>query len=97
MASPITHKRSRTATRTRSVRQPNNERYLTDAQGNRVAVVLDLDEYRQLLQGGHTPSAQSAITWDWLAAARDLRAHAALAPDSTPLLRAVRDERARRG
>jgi len=27
-----------------------NERYLVDAQGERMAVVLDLDEYRQILE-----------------------------------------------
>jgi len=100
MASTLSRKktRSRAATRARGENNARiNERYLVDAHGKRVAVVLDLDEYRELVQGKRTPApSPSFAQWDWLAAARDLRARAAVAPDSTPLLRATREARARR-
>jgi hypothetical protein len=32
-----------------SVHSPTSERYLTDSQGGRIAVVLDIDEYEMLL------------------------------------------------
>ncbi len=98
MASTPSRKRTRSRAATRA-RGENNvritERYLVDAQGKRVAVVLDLDEYRRLLRGKRTP-APFSTQWDWLTAARDLRARAAMSPDSTPLLRAVREMRASR-
>ncbi len=51
MASTLTRKPTRTTTRARrNHHKIINERYLVDAQGKRIAVVLDLDEYRQLVK-----------------------------------------------
>ena len=96
MASTVSRKHHRAAARTRPTRKPGGERFLTDAQGKRIAVVLDLEEYRQLVEGKRktAPVHAPASNWDWIAAARDLRARATLAPDSTPILRAIREERA---
>jgi hypothetical protein len=60
---------------------------LVNEQGERIAVVLDLTEYRQLIERG---SASRVPEFDWLAEARRIRTLAPLAPDSTPILRALR-------
>ncbi len=92
MASPFTHKRPRAATRKNAPR-PFGERYIVDAQGKRVAVVLDLAEYRRLAKNGR--AASRAASFDWLAEARRVRALAPPAPDSTPILRDLREGRLR--
>ena len=52
MASTVTRKRPRTTPKKRNVSQKSvSERYLVDAHGKRVAIVLDLEEYRQLVAG----------------------------------------------
>lgn len=94
MASTVSRRRTRVAPRKNHTRPVGSERYLTDAQGKRVAVVLAIDEYRQLVQA-REESASLPAAWDWIAAARALRARSGLAPDSTPILRAIREERAR--
>ena len=100
MASTPSRKRTRSRAATRERGQNNahiTEHYLVDAHGKRVAVVLGLDEYRELVQSRRAIApSQSLAQWDWLAAARDLRARTAISPDSTPLLRATRETRARR-
>ncbi len=102
MAGIVTRKRPRPATMTRTLRKPSGERYLTNAQGKRVAVVLDIEEYRRLVGGKREPARapstlrESQASWDWIVAARDLRARAMPVVDSTPILRAIRQERARR-
>jgi len=50
MASTLTRKRVRSSKRARRTNHKiTNERYLVDADGKRIAVVLDLEEYRQLV------------------------------------------------
>lgn len=61
MAGTVTRKRGRAVSQARQdSRASRNERYLVDAQGKRIAVVLDLDEYRRLVAG--TQSSPSAST-----------------------------------
>lgn len=78
---------------TRKVVRESPEKYIVDARGNRVAVVLDLAEYRRLVENKH---ATSRITgYDWLAEARRVRALAHPSQDSTPILRDLREGRLR--
>ncbi len=61
MASTVSRKRARSPRnnpRQSSVR--TNERYLVDANGKRVAVVLDLEEYRRLIANQQKPPMMSA-------------------------------------
>ena len=59
MASTMMRKRPRAATKTpRANSESVGERYLVDARGKRIAVVLDLEEYRQLIAG--VPSRKPA-------------------------------------
>lgn len=61
MPSPVIRKRTRVARRTtRQTPTSANERYLVDANGKRIAVVLDLDEYRLLVSGKTTTTRMSA-------------------------------------
>lgn len=98
MSNPAIRKHPRAIARTQPSRKSSDERYLTDARGKRIAIVLDLAEYQQLVAGKRETASTRApqAAWDWITAARDLRARAALAPDSTPILHALREERARR-
>ncbi|MDE3088408.1 MAG: hypothetical protein KGJ80_03335 [Chloroflexota bacterium] len=53
--------RSRAATRARGENNARiTERYLVDAHGKRVAVVLELEEYRRLMARSHEPPQTSA-------------------------------------
>ena len=61
MASTVSRKRPRTARKTQSKSYPRKgERYLVDENGKPVAVVLDLAEYRRLLENTQTPSQMSS-------------------------------------
>jgi hypothetical protein len=61
MASPATRKRVRVVSRTlRQTPGSTSERYLVDANGKRIAVVLDIEEYRQLVAGKQTTTRMSA-------------------------------------
>ena len=61
MAGTITRKRPRTATKARRENRTSiNERYLVDANGKRVAVVLPLEDYRRLMAGERTPAQMTA-------------------------------------
>jgi hypothetical protein len=46
------------------------ERYLTDGQGNRIAVLLDIDDYRRLLAA--LEELESIRAYDTAVAARDV-------------------------
>ena len=91
MASAITHKRPRAAAR-KVNHQPIGKRYLVNEQGERIAVVLDLTEYRQLVEGSRM---SRATDFDWLAEARRVRALSPLTSNSTPILRALREGKLR--
>ena len=61
MSSPVIRKRTLTVRRTtRQTSTSTNERYLVDANGKRIAVVLDLAEYRRLVTGKTTTTRMSA-------------------------------------
>jgi hypothetical protein len=60
MASTVTRKRPRATTKTRSGHKPIGARYLVDARGTRFAVVLDLAEYRRLVEGRRNPTRMAA-------------------------------------
>ncbi len=50
MPKPVIRKRPRVASATRKISGvSNHRRYLVDEKGKRVAIVLDLDEYRRLI------------------------------------------------
>jgi len=87
MASPVTRKRPRAPSR-KVNHQPIGTRYLVNEQGERVAVVLDLAEYRRLVEGSR---ASRVADFDWLAEARRVRALSPLTSNSTPILRALRE------
>ena len=86
---PLTPSKTKRLTKTPTNRKTSAERYIVDARGKRVAVVLELAEYRRLIQEHSTTRPQSKI--DWLAEARSVRALAQLSPDSTPILRDLRE------
>jgi hypothetical protein len=78
---------------TRKTMSKTSVRYLVDESGKRVAVVLDLAEYRQLVKGKRTsPLSPKA---DWIQSARKIRALAKPSADSTPILRDLREGRLR--
>lgn len=61
MASPITRKRPRPVTQARRENHTvSNERYLVDARGRRIAVVLSLEDYRRLTSREQKPTPLSA-------------------------------------
>ncbi len=60
MASVVTRKRARVVREQQEIERPRQEQYIVDAHGKRVAVVLDLDEYRRLLAGKRAPQSVSA-------------------------------------
>ena len=61
MAGTITRKRPRTTTKVRRENRTSvNERYLVDANGKRVAVVLPLEDYQRLMAGERKPAQMSA-------------------------------------
>jgi hypothetical protein len=59
MASRISRKRARVVRRTPRKTPSANERYLVDASGKRIAVVLDLAEYRRLVTGKQATTRMS--------------------------------------
>ncbi len=62
MASTITRKRPRAVAKARRESHTStNERYLVDAHGKRVAVVLPLAEYRRLVTGERKPAPMSPV------------------------------------
>lgn len=95
LASAITHKRPRAAIKARKVNdKPIAKRYLVNEQGRRVAIVLDLAEYRRLVESSRAFKSRDAGL-DWLAEARRVRALAQPSADSTPILRDLREGRLR--
>jgi len=61
MASTVTRKRARTVRKTpRQSPLQTNERYLVDANGKRVAVMIDLAEYQRLVAGQPRVARMSA-------------------------------------
>ena len=91
MASALTRKRPRAAAR-KVNHQPIGTRYLVNEQGKRVAVVLDLAEYRRLLGNNRATHASDS---DWLTEARRVRALSPLTSNFTPILRALREGKLR--
>jgi len=76
---------------TRKVVHQSAERYIVDARGNRVAIVLDLAEYRRLVESKRVTSR--GTEFDWLAEARRVRALTQPSQDSTTILRDLREGR----
>ncbi len=61
MARTVSRKRPRTIRKTqRQSLSHVSGRYLVDANGKRIAIVLDLAEYRRLIAGARNPSRMSA-------------------------------------
>ncbi|MBM3131180.1 MAG: hypothetical protein FJ009_21475 [Chloroflexi bacterium] len=87
MASTLSRKRPR-ATARKVNQQLVGTRYLVNERGKRIAVVIDLAEYRRLLDVKRAPRP---VDFDWLAEARRIRALSPQTSDSTPILRALRE------
>jgi hypothetical protein len=59
-------------------------------------VSVGTNKVNQYRGQGSLEGRTNVATFDWIVAARNIRAKAKLSPDSTPLLREIREERSQR-
>ena len=91
MASTMTKKRSRTVKRTTTRRSSKVGDMTREELRDLLTQIIE-----ERLPRVERNAPREPADFDWIAAAREVRSRAPVSPDSTPLLRALREERAQR-